>query len=70
VESGVQAPHSTAEPRQTHTGSASPSRGYKQGEEWKEIDSLGSDDLLPMAELHRQAWVWIMEQRQAERKAA
>ena len=40
--------------------SAVPSRSYKQGDEtWKETDSLGQDDLLPMAELHRQAFVWI-----------
>ncbi len=50
--------------------SAVPSRSYKQGDEtWKETDSLGADDLLAMAELHRQAWVWITKQMQADSKA-
>ena len=50
--------------------SVQPSRSYKQGDEtWKETDSLGSDDLLPMAELHRQAFVWIARQQQADSKA-
>lgn len=47
-----------------------PSRSYKQGDDaWKESDSLGYDDLLPMAELHRQAFVWIAKQMQADSKA-
>jgi hypothetical protein len=50
--------------------SATPSRSYKQGEEWKESDSFGSDDLLPLAKLIDQAHTWITEQQQAERKAA
>src|SRR5258708_7964791 len=50
--------------------SATPSRSYKQGDEtWKETDSLGYDDLLPMAELHRQAFSWIARQVQADSKA-
>lgn len=50
--------------------SVTPSRSYKQGDEtWKETDSLGQDDLLPMAELHRQAFVWIAKQQQADSKA-
>ena len=50
--------------------SAQPSRSYKAGDEtWKESDSIGSDDLLPMAELHRQAFVWIARQQQADCKA-
>ena len=28
-----------------------PSRGYKKGDDWKETESLGFDDLLPMAKL-------------------
>jgi hypothetical protein len=47
-----------------------PSRSYKNGDEtWKETDSLGQDDLLAMAELHRQAFVWIAKQVQADSKA-
>ena len=50
--------------------SVNASRSYKQGDEaWKESDSLGQDDLLPMAELHRQAFVWIAKQQQADSKA-
>ena len=50
--------------------SVTPSRSYKQGDEtWKETDSLGQDDLLPMAELHRQAFVWIAKQKQADATA-
>ncbi len=50
--------------------SVTPSRSYKQGDEtWKETDSLGQDDLLAMAELHRQAFVWIARQAQADSKA-
>ncbi len=47
-----------------------PSRRYKQGDEtWKETDSLGFDDLLPMAKLFDQAHSWIMNQQQADAKA-
>lgn len=50
--------------------SVNPSRSYKQGDEtWKETDSLGFDDLLTMAELHRQAFSWIAKQMQADSKA-
>ena len=50
--------------------SVQPSRSYKQGDEtWKETDSLGEDDLLAMAELHRQAFVWIARQKQADSKS-
>jgi hypothetical protein len=50
--------------------SVNPSRGYKSGDDaWKETDSLGSDDLLAMAELLRQAFVWIAKQQQADAKA-
>ena len=49
--------------------SVQPSRSYKQGDDtWKETDSLGYDDLLPMAELHRQAFAWIARQMQADSK--
>jgi hypothetical protein len=50
--------------------SVQPSRSYKVGDEtWKETDSLGFDDLLTMAELHRQAFSWIARQMQADSKA-
>jgi len=50
--------------------SVTPSRGYKQGDDgWKETDSLGSDDLLPMAKLLDQADTWIICQQQADQKA-
>jgi hypothetical protein len=47
-----------------------PTRSYKQGDDtWKETDSLGTDDLLPVAELLRQAFSWIAKQMQADSKA-
>src|SRR5260370_40842077 len=50
--------------------SVTPSRSYKQGDEtWKETDSLGFDDLLTMAELHRQAFSWIARQVPADSQA-
>ena len=50
--------------------SVNPSRSYKQGDEtWKEADSYGQDDLLTMAELLRQAFVWISRQAAADSKA-
>jgi hypothetical protein len=46
-----------------------PTRSYKQGEDtWKETDSLGFDDLLPMAKLLDLAHTWIMHQQQADAK--
>jgi len=36
---------------------------------WKETDSLGFDDLLPMAKLLDQAHTWIVQQQQADAKA-
>jgi hypothetical protein len=50
--------------------SVNPSRSYKKGDEtWKETDSLGFDDLLIMAELHRQAFAWIARQIHADSTA-
>jgi hypothetical protein len=50
--------------------SAVPTRSYKKGDDaWAESDSLGTDDLLPMAELLRQAFAWIARQMQADAKA-
>jgi len=46
-----------------------PSRGYKQGDDWKETESLNADDLLPMAKLLDLAHTWVMHQQQADQKA-
>jgi hypothetical protein len=47
-----------------------PSRSYKKDDDiWQQTESLGADDLLPMAELHRQAFNWIANQMQADAKA-
>jgi hypothetical protein len=44
-------------------------RSYRQGDEtWKETDSLNADDLLPMAELLREAYAWIKTQKRADAK--
>ena len=50
--------------------SVTPRRSYKQGEEWKETDSFGFDDLLVLAKLLDLAHTWILERHQSERKAA
>jgi hypothetical protein len=50
--------------------SVTPSRSFKQGEQWKESDSFGEDDLLPLAKLLDEAHSWIVNAQQAERKAA
>jgi hypothetical protein len=44
-------------------------RGYRQEETWKDTDSLGQDDILPMIELLRDAYAWIKMQRRADAKA-
>jgi hypothetical protein len=47
--------------------SAIPQRSYKQGDDtWRETDSLNGDDLLAMAELLREAHVWIRNQKRAD----
>jgi hypothetical protein len=38
------------------------SRSYKKGEEWKQSDSFGSDDLLLLSKLIDQAHSWIISQ--------
>lgn len=44
-------------------------RSYRQGDDtWKETDSLNADDLLPMAELLREAYAWIKMQKRADAK--
>jgi hypothetical protein len=46
---------------------ANPTRSYKQGDDtWKETDSLSQEDLLPMAELLREAYAWIKTQKRAD----
>lgn len=45
-------------------------RSFKRGNDsWGETDSLGQDDLLAMAELFREAYAWIKQQKQADAKA-
>ena len=47
-----------------------PTRSYKADDDsWRETDSLGQDDLLPMAELLREAYAWIKAQKRADAKA-
>ncbi len=48
--------------------SVTPSRSFKQGEEWKESNSYGVDDLLTLAKLLDQAHTWVLTQ-QADRQA-
>jgi hypothetical protein len=47
--------------------SATPQRSYKAGDDtWKESDSLNADDMLPMAELMREAYAWVKMQKRAD----
>ncbi len=49
--------------------SATPQRSYRDGDDtWRETDSLNADDLLPMAELLREAYEWIRLQKRADAK--
>jgi len=41
-------------------------RIYKDGEEWKQSDSFGRDDLLLVAEVTKQAALWIFQRAQDE----
>src|SRR5262249_7968790 len=41
--------------------SATPSRSYKQGEEWKESNSYSQQDFLELAEMFREAHAWVKE---------
>jgi hypothetical protein len=43
--------------------SVTASRGYKQGEEWKQSDNFGKDDILPLRKLLDQAHSWILQQQ-------
>jgi hypothetical protein len=50
--------------------SVTPTRSYRAGDDaWKETDQLNGDDLLPMAELLREAYAWIKTQKRADSKA-
>lgn len=37
-------------------------RSYKVGEEWRQATNFGKDDLLVVAEVCRQAFLWIIQQ--------
>ena len=41
--------------------SVTPSRLYKDGEQWKSTDSFGRDDLLLLAKVLDAAHTWILE---------
>lgn len=44
-----------------------PQRSYKAGDDtWKDSKDLNADDLLAMAELLREAYRWIREQKRAD----
>ena len=45
------------------------SRVYKEGDEWKQTDSLGRDDLLLACKALDQAHTWIYEQASSGRSA-
>ncbi len=47
--------------------SVTSSRSYKQGEEWKQSDNFGKDDILPLCKLLDQAHSWILNQQQQQR---
>jgi hypothetical protein len=42
--------------------SATPSRSYKDGEQWKESTSFSQQDFLELAAMFRDAYDWIREQ--------
>jgi hypothetical protein len=46
-----------------------PSRSYKKGDDWKETESLGFDDLLAMSKLLSQAHTWIVDAKRADANA-
>jgi len=50
--------------------SVTPARAYKKGDAWQETDRFDFDDLLALAKLLDLAHSWIMQQQQADRKAA
>jgi hypothetical protein len=51
--------------------SVTATRSFKQGEEWKQTESFGQDDLLALAKLLDLAHTWILtQQQQAKQQAA
>jgi hypothetical protein len=42
--------------------SATPSRSYKDGDQWKESTSFSQQDFLEIAEMFREAHAWVKEQ--------
>jgi hypothetical protein len=50
--------------------SVTATRSFKQGEEWKQTDSFGQDDLLALAKLLDLAHTWILTQQQQARHQA
>jgi hypothetical protein len=50
--------------------SVTATRSYKQGEDWKQTDSFGQDDLLLLSKLFDQAHTWIMGQQQQSKQQA
>jgi hypothetical protein len=47
-----------------------PTRSFKKSDDvWGQTESLNADDLLPMAELLREAYAWVKAQKQADSKA-
>lgn len=47
--------------------SVTSSRSYKLGEDWKQSDNFGKDDILPLSKLLGQAHSWILNQQQQQR---
>ncbi len=45
-------------------------RSYKQGDEWKDSDRYGADDLLALAKLLDLAHTWIITQQQKSQPQA
>ena len=50
--------------------SVTPSRVYKQGDEWREANSYDTEEVLVLAQLLEEAHQWIRAADQAERQAA
>ena len=46
---------------------ATPRRSYKQGDQWKDTDSFGEDDLLRLGKMLHEADDWIVAQRRQQR---
>jgi hypothetical protein len=41
-------------------------RLYKDGNDWKQTESFGRDDLPAVAEVVRQSWLWIFQKQQEQ----